>query len=206
MSMLRFFKENFVLSLGVFLPVLLMGVFFVSAQLQAPPALKQADIRHDIVFSDYGGTGGNTSVNASVFVEKDNLYVQYTRTQQGAGNIPRLYIYEATSGKMRQLDFSPPDTTDESVFGRKIPVESARGLKIDTSLTSPDGFEFTYDRSYRGGGGMINELFIGGGRNNYGPQLKRGKSYFPLPTDATGGYYYGQLRFIGWVVGRTQEN
>ncbi len=200
MKLTKFFRENLILCLGIMVPVLVMGVFFVAASVRetAPP-------QYDVLLEsdqDYGTP--RPPFEAYVFVRDHTLYAQYSALDpvRQTGTVPKLYLYEASSGKLRQLDFPPPDTSDSSIYGKQLPVESAKSMKIDTSLTSPDGYEFTYSADNDDRGGLINELFVGE-YNRYGPRLKKDGSSFILSPPPT----YGQFRFLGWVMkpGQTHE-
>ena len=201
MNLSKLIKENFVLLIGLLAPVLLMVFFFVAASFHNIPALKTADMHYDALFST-DSWQNNSSISAKVFVEKNTLYTQYEH-EKGVGNMPKLFLYEATRGTLRQLDFPPPNASDESVFGKNTLVESTKMMKLDTRLTSPDGVEFSYCADdYPHNGGLVNELLIGGSysNNRSGQCFKRGGSSLPMPSNVPG-YTYQQLQFIGWVVG-----
>ena len=156
MNLSKLIKENFVLLIGLLAPVLLMIFFFIAASFHNVPALKTADLHYDAMFS-MDSWQNNSSISAKVFVEKNTLYTQYEHEK--GGNMPKLFLYEAARGTLRQLDFPPPNTSDESVFGKNVPVESTKIMKLDTRSASPDGVEFSYcSNDYPHNSGLINEL------------------------------------------------
>ena len=107
----------------------------------------------------------------------------------------KLYLYDAPSRRVRELSFGFPPDIDTIENTRDELVDATRGLKLDTTLRAPDGYELAYGRSSRSG--LLNDIFWGGG---YAPEarLERGNSSYPLslPQNA-----YFSPEFIGWVVG-----
>ena len=199
--MAKFIKDHFVLGVGIVVPILMMAFFFVSAQMQTPSSARLADMLYDIILSDLGSLG-EMPIGASLFVRDNTLYTQYAHGEPNLVSIPKLYIYEASTKKLRHLDFPPPNASDESIFGHNLPVEATKLLKLDANEISPDGFEFTYERKGHEYGGIINNLLVGGGSDYYGPYLKKGDVFFHLlPGDGLNQGYV-QLRFVGWVISK----
>lgn len=197
MEIQKFIRNNIVLVAGVVAPALLMLMFFLAsaASHTAPPA--PPDIKYDVLMEANAEFQPGRNVNAELFIENGSIYIQYQRVTQGSGSLPKLYLYEAATKKLRQIDCPPPESNDDSLFGKKILLEATKNYKIDTATTSPDGYEFTHMNSNTYRGGIINELFVGSyGGNNYGPALKKDDVYYKLPSNENP---YG-IRFFGWVV------
>jgi hypothetical protein len=200
MPLAKIFKENFVLAVGLIVPVAVMIVFLVISTMPSSLFMSTPP-KFDVLFYKEGYTGLNLPIQSSLSVENGILYVQYAKSPQGSGYyMPRIYLYEAATNKVKQLSLVSPQLSDDSSFGKKIPVDAAKGMKLDTSLTAPDGYEFAYADNYNHGG-LINDLFIGGA---YGyrqhVRLKKGNGSIAVPPvdDAA----YGQVSFLGWVVGQ----
>jgi hypothetical protein len=203
--MLKFVKENLVLFLGLTVPVIVMLLFFIANAFDHSASLKPSDLRYPILLSAQTTSNNSTPFNAQVFVENQTLYVQYTHVERGVGSVPELYIYEPATQKLKKLDFPPPAVNDSSVFDKKTPVMATQTMKIDTTLTSPDGFEFKYSNDEYHNDGIINELIVGGSTGEMdGPYLKKGSSYFPLLLRNQLGGRYFQTQFIGWVVSKKE--
>jgi hypothetical protein len=199
-----FFKKNFVLIVGLTLPVLLIVGFMVATNL--PQTLSDPP-KYDLVFSttDYPPNANNIPVSARLMVKDGVLKAQYVRTPVPPGGYPyntwkKLFIYDAKSRKVRQLTFGfPPDM--EAIEGtREETVEATKDLKLDTTLQSPDGYQIAYDGYSHSG--LLNEVFWGGGYSNE-PRLKRGSSSVRLaPGDNASSFSYGTVEFVGWVTAR----
>jgi hypothetical protein len=200
MAARRFLKENFVLIVGLALPVLLMIGFMIFAtlpqQLSDPP-------KYDLVFStmDYSSGRSNLPVSVNFVVRDGKLHAQYVAYDPPGnyGNSWRkLYLYEAATQKVRQLSFGYPDEMDTIVGTREERVAATEHLVLDTTLESPDGYQLSFEGYSRSG--LFNDLFWGGGYSNES-RLRKGTSSVRLvPSEANTYFYYGDLQFIGWVT------
>lgn len=201
MSLKKFIRENFVLVVGLALPVLLMVAFMVASNI--PQTLSDPP-RYDFVFStmDSSGSGNNIPVSVRLLVKNGVLTAQYTKTQTRPNGYTynswkKLYIYEAQTQKVRELPFGYPADMDKITGTRDEAVEALKDKKLSTTLQSPDGYELSYD-GYSNSG-LVNELFWGS-RNNE-PRLCKGSSSVRLTTgDNRTYFYYSGIEFIGWVV------
>lgn len=193
-----FIKQNLALVAGIGLPVLMMGFFFVAA---AVPRAVGDPPKYSMVFAvqDYRG-GGPLPVSVDLFVDKGRLKARYARVNL-PGNYSgwkKLYIYDAAAGKVRALPFSYPDDMDRIEGTREEVVEATQDMTLDPALQAPDGYELSYDGYSRGG--LVNELFWGGGYARE-PRLRKGSSSVRLSTDdGRGALHYGAVQFIGWAA------
>lgn len=199
MSM-RFIKENFVLVVGLVLPVLLMIAFMIFASL--PQKLSDPP-RYDLVFStsDFNSARGNLSVSVNFVVRDGKLKAQYVAYEPAGsyGNHWRnLYLYEARTGKVRQLTFGYPESMESIAGTREDLVEATQDLTLDTTLEAPDGYQLSYEGYSRSG--LFNDLFWGGGYSNE-PRLRKGGSSVRLALDdSSTRFHYGDVQFLGWVT------
>lgn len=197
MSLPNFIKQNFVLVVGLTLPVLLMLAFMLSTMI--PQTLADPP-KHDLLFSinDYrSGSGYPFYIN--LHVKEGKLYADFQPTKDAYLNTnwKKLYLFDAKTQKVKQIDIPPPENITTDMKGQKVLLEATKDLKLDKNITAPDGYEFSYGRHSRSG--LVNELFWGGGRYD-GIRLRKGSSSLKLPPhDGTDYYYYG-AEFIGWVV------
>jgi hypothetical protein len=83
----RFFKENFVLVVGLALPVLLIVGFMLASSL---PQVLSDPPKYDLVFSttDYPTNANNIPVSVRLDVKDGVLTAQYARTPVAPGNYP----------------------------------------------------------------------------------------------------------------------
>jgi len=197
----KFLKDNFVLIVGLTLPVVLMAGFLA---LSALPRSLSDPPRHDLIFAvpDYSVPPGRLSVAVRFIVEDGVLTAQYTRVAQEPGGYygggwKKLYRYEAGWQTVRELPFPIPDDVASIASVREDVVAATKDLKLDTSARAPDGYELE-DRTNRGG--LLTDIFWR--RSASEPRLRKGASSVPLRTgDGRTAFYAGNIEFIGWVVG-----
>jgi hypothetical protein len=208
MSGKNFFKENFVLIVGLTLPVLLMIGFMVASSLPQ----KMADPpKYDLVFSttDYRNNSGGIPVTVQLVVKDGVLKAQYTRVVPPpagyySNNWKKLYVYEAKTQKVRELPFGLPEDMDKIVGMREETVDATKDMKLDTTLTSPDGYELSSNRY--GHHGLVNGIFWGWDGSSNETRIRKGSSSVPLSTgDSRTSFYYGSVEFVGWVTGTNGE-
>jgi hypothetical protein len=199
MALKKFIKENFVLLIGITLPVLLMFGFMLASSL--PRALSDPP-KYDLVFSVadyYSGTANNIPVSVRLLVKEGALVAQYTKNPDGNNYNywKKLYIYEAATQKVRELPFGYPTDMNSIADMREDVVEALRDKKLSTVLQAPDGYELSYDGYSHSG--LVNEIFWGGHNNE--PRLRKGSSSVRLTTgDGRTSFYYNGVEFLGWVV------
>ena len=196
MPVAKFVKDNLVLVVGLTLPILLMAGFLAVSVLPSadPP-------KYDLLFSSQDYPSTPVPINLRLLVRDGVLTAQYTKPpgqQSASGGWKKLFVYEAGSGRVRQLTFGFPADMATLEGTREEPVPSAAGLKLDTTLQSPDGYELTFGD--RRGGGLLLEIF-GGGRG-YEPRLRKGGRSVPLATPGGNAFAYGGVEFVGWVTAR----
>jgi hypothetical protein len=198
MPVAKFVKDNLVLVIGLTLPILLMAVFLalsVLPDLADPP-------KYDLVFSSQDYPSTPIPISLRLVVKDGVLVAQYTRPagQQQAfgGGWKKLFIYEASSRRVRQLTFGFPSDMHAIEGTREEPVASAAGLRLDTTLQSPDGYELSFGDGR--GGGLMLEIF--GGSRRYEPRLRKGGRSVPITAAPGDPFAYGGVEFVGWVTAR----
>lgn len=203
MAQRSFFKENFVLIVGLTLPILLLVGFMVASNV---PQVLADPPKYDLVFAspDYPPNSNSIPVSVRLVVKDGTLKAQYVRTVVAPGTYPyngwkKLYIYEAKTRKVRELPFGFPAEMEKIEGSREETVEATKDLKLDTALQSPDGYELSYEG--RSSSGLLNEVFWGGGYSSE-PHLKKGSSRIRLATGDGRTYFsYNSVEFVGWVTG-----
>ncbi len=197
MSLKNFIKENFVLAVGLTLPMLLILAFMVFSSL--PQTLSDPP-KYDMVFSSMEYSNNNSlPVTLNLVVKDGTLKAQYVKVNQPSYNGWRkLYLYEAKTQTVRELPFGFPEDMDQITGTREETVEATKNMRLDTRLQSPDGYELSYDGYSRSG--LFNEVFWGGSYSRE-PRLRKGASSVRLATsDGRTYFYYGNIAFIGWVL------
>lgn len=202
MASKNFIKDNFVLIVGLALPVLLMFGFMLASSL--PNTLSDPP-KYDLVFSIPDNSGAaSIPLNVKLIVKDGVLKAQYIKSSAtppgyAYNNWKKLYIYEAKTQKVRELAFGFPADMDKMTGTTEETLEATQGLKLDTTLQSPDGYELSYDGYSHSG--LLNEVFWGGGYSRE-PRLRKGNASIKLTTgDNRTYFYYSNVEFIGWVTG-----
>jgi hypothetical protein len=202
MPLKAFFKENFVLVVGLTLPVLLIVGFLVASNV---PQVLSDPPQFDFVFSTIGypAYSDNIPVSVRLVVRDGVLKAQYVRIPPGPGGYHmwrKLYVYDAKTRKVRELTFGFPPDMDSITGMREETVEATSALILDTTLQSPDGYELSFG-GYSNGG-LFNEMFWGGG-NRREPRLRKGAASVRLATGDGSTYFsYDNVEFVGWATGR----
>lgn len=195
----NFFKDNFVLIVGLALPVVLMVVFMLA---QAVPQSMTDPPQHDLIFSAQDYQSKNLPINVLLVVKDGTLKAQYTKVpnpQYPNTMWYKLYRYDAKTQQVSELSFGYPEDMDKIETMREDTVEATKGLKLSTNLTSPDGYEMSYETNSHGG--LVNEVLWDFGGHSSEMRLRKGASSVRLTTGNNQyPFYYGSATFVGWVV------
>jgi len=200
----KFVRDNAVLLVGLILPVLMMLGFLVASGL--PEHLADPP-KYDLVFAvqDYV-PAPSVPLGVRLIVKDHVLKAQYTRLQVAAGGYPnigwkKLYLYHASARTVRELSFGYPADMDAIEGTREEVVEATAGLRLDTTLQAPDGYELSYRDPYRGG--LFTDIFFGS-RAYDRPRLRKDGTSVPLHTGTGDRPFVGAtVEFVGWVTGRS---
>lgn len=198
MSAGNFIKQNFVLIVGISLPVLLVILFFVATVI---PKSMMPPPQHELLFSttryDYQSP---PPYNVDFVVRDGKLKgrISANNNKQTINyNYKKLMAYDGKTGSVREIAYDLPPM-EGVADGSEVDIAAAASLTIDTNSKAPDGYEFD-GGSYRSGGFITGEFFGGGYHNSY--RVRKGTVGYKIPMQD--GYYYGYgLEFIGWVVGK----
>jgi hypothetical protein len=199
----KFLKDNFVLVVGLTLPILLMVGFIVFSTL--PRSLSDPP-QHDLIFAtpNYTGSSNILPVNVILVVKDGVLKAQYTRVPQApngayyGGTWKKLYRFQAGPQTVRELPFGIPQDIASIATTREDTVDATKDLQLDTTLRAPDGYELDYGSTRRGG--LLTDIFLSSSSTE--PRLRKGASTVQLRTgDGRTSFYSGNVEFLGWVVG-----
>jgi hypothetical protein len=199
MPVAKFVKDNVVLVVGLTLPILLMAGFLLASALPGrldPP-------KYDLLFSTNEYPNPPILITVRLVVKDGVLTAQSTPLPVPRGAYPngswkKLFRYQASSGTVRELSFGLP-TDMESITGtREDVVDATKGLRIDTTMQAPDGYELGFGTGR--GGGLLLEIF--GGSRSYEARLRKGGRSIPIPPVSGTAFVNGGVEFVGWVTGR----
>lgn len=192
MAFKKFIKENFVLALGITLPVLLMIAFMLATIL---PNMFVEPPKHDLLFSsNHHDYNNRSSVSIKFGVKNNALRITLKETEHSNNYPQRLFRYHSADQTISEISFDYPENATETLL-----IPELEGIMLNNKQKSPDGYTFKHRR--HGRGGLVGEVFSGGG-NRYRNQviLSKDGASFTLPTTGDNHYYYNSVNFIGWIV------
>lgn len=191
--MKKFIKKNFVLVLGISLPVVLILAFVIAkglTQLVDPPqyqpvfAIQRNYLGTELFQFEIRDDGKLTVIFEAPPNEKFIAYNYFAR----------VYIFNPKTNKLKYVDVRPPEDFE---FNKKIAFDLPENYKYLTFLSdpkTPDGYVF--EQNTRSGGGIFTDIFGYRSRNKSRYLLtKKGRS-FPVAQENMN---YGRFTFIGWV-------
>ncbi|MFN3700752.1 MAG: hypothetical protein ACK4VI_04425 [Alphaproteobacteria bacterium] len=191
--MKSFLKENFVVILGISLPVILIAVFMIAQSFEKalydPP-------RYAVIFK----SGGNNLFQATV--ENNRLQLRFNtaantndrQLQHARTNPLVLHLFSPQTGKLETFRINAPERTATNQTITLDTPEQLAALTLDHKMTAPDGFHLIAHRN--GSGGLFTEIFTSP-RRNFGAAYRKDNYTYRIPH-YTG--YFHESRFIGWVI------
>ncbi len=197
MAFQEFFKKNFVLVIGITLPVIMMIAFMVIAEntrrnIVAP--------EYDFLFTGRSYSDGSRDSYAQYFsIKKGQLQVKITKKDQRHFNPLRLYHYEATSKTIREVKFDLPadikiaDMKKDETATFTLPEFDAK--KFNTETKSKDGYVFM-KHGYHRNGFIINEFFGTGRNRNNKIYLEKNDRRYKIDIPENRIY---SREFVAWI-------
>lgn len=193
--MKSFLKENFVLVLGISLPMLLViGVMALQGITKATTVAPQ----YSVVFSHGGSYASNQSFDIEIeddgqltisFEVDDSLNESHLRSELEM----TLYLYDPKDGSVSKFKLEEPDDYEKDrEYSIQVPAALAE-LRFDDSETSPDGYSFER-KTRHSSGGFFTEIF---GYHRYRNDMALVKNGYIHDIPEAPSYYNTQ--FIGWV-------
>lgn len=193
-----FIKDNFIIVLGIALPLLLV-VFFAAARAISTVAVDPPQFKAVYAQSDNYNKQFRYNVDAN-----GQLRIEYEGQKYHGGEnatvpvVPArttLFVLDPVTGTVTKEQITIPNIYFEGVTNAEI---KNINVKIDTQgTTAPDGY--TYARSERGyNRGIMPELFgYRSGVYDERYMIRKGGRVFYLQTENK----YQDIDFIGWTKG-----
>jgi len=169
-------KKNISLIVGISIPILM--IIFVAASIYLPGIFVKPQYNFLYVSGPDAYSYRNLIDGYSV---QDSKLIKNNVLQVGTDNpIPSatyLYVYDVVKNKATEISLA-----------------DAQKLTLDSSITSPDGFEVVYGTK----GGDF--LLFDGGRTDYNTRYLQGHNVSKkLNLKLNGDLYYRNFRFLGWI-------
>ena len=201
-------RDNLMIVVGVALPVVVVVLFALASVL---PRLYVDRPAHDLLLALEGGpyeTAG-APVRVELTVAEGRVRARAYRIDDAAGRIgralmpiPRLFVYDATSSSVLEIPIDLPEDAATLADGAEIPLPELADIRLVTTLRAPDGYEFELGRD---AGGLLADVF-GAGRRGPTPRLRKNGAVIAIDLPAVEPYYYGNVRFLGWVLDGSVED
>ncbi len=169
-------KKNVSLIIALGIPVLM--IVLVAASIYLPGLFAPAPQHHFLYVTDDFYQGGQYVVEKGTLIKRE-----LKRPPNTTPVVVRLFIYDVSANA-----------------GREVSFEEAQQLRLDTSVTSPDGYEVAYASSV--GYELFPLLFFGDGRDRNDMYLKghgaSKKLNLTMQSDMYS-WYSRRARFLGWI-------
>ncbi len=198
MALKNFIKENFVLVVGLTLPVLLIVLFFVASVLPKSMAVPP---QHEMIFTTTRYDYQNPPLyNVDFFVKGNALMARVSKnnkppTQNFSQN--KLMAYDGKTQSVREIPYDLSKIGDVA-DGTEVMLDALKTIQVDSASKAPDGYEFD-NAGYGHGGGLVTGLF-GGGYHNRNARVTKGAVAFKIPSSSGDNYYYYDIQFLGWAL------
>jgi hypothetical protein len=192
--MKKFIKDNFVLVVGLALPILLIVFFFIATVI---PKSVSTPPQHEMLFTTVDYRYQNTTDYSVDYLVKDKHIMVKTKWRDEEHrnyNSKKLMVYDGKTNTVREIEVDV-DAIGMNASVAAIILDGTKDIKVNNNKTSPDGY--TFEQTAYGSGGLLGGLF-GGRRHNRDYRLKKGSVAYVIPD--SGINYYNQVRFLGWVV------
>lgn len=196
--MKEFLKRNFVLVLGVSLPLMLIAVLLLLHGISRLTATRPA---YPVLYVSYDNYFGQHLYDFDIddAGRLDIRFMQPDQPANAAGRQPAdatLALFDARSDTLETFRLDAPEDPPQ---GQRLELDVPGALSEMTfsdEATAPDGYRLELS-TYRGGG-LLREIFGTGGRSRHHRLVRDGIS-FRVP-DVGGTAYAYHDAFVGWVV------
>lgn len=192
-------RKNFVLVLGVSLPVLLVGAVLafhtLSRMTEDPPA-------HAVLYVFFESYVGINSYHFDIGSD-GRLKIGFTQPKAADSQWLKdanatLVLFDARTETLNTFDLEAPKS---ALPGQRMALETPdalSALRFNDNVRAPDGYQLELS-GYRGGG-LLRALFGGADWSRHHRLVKNNVS-FRVPGVGSNNYgYHG--RFIGWALDR----
>ncbi|SRR5579883_76469 len=192
--MKKFLKDNFVLVLGILLPILVTVLFALATII---PGFFVDPPKYDLLFmtsNNYNQVGLRFDiVNGKIQAQYrcDTSYYCADRSNQ-----QKVYRFNVKSRVLQEIPVSMPAIPLKATsYAAPVPIPELANLTINPATVSPDGYQFN---DFRNNGG---DFFAGLFYSSYKPQLSISKNgYSILIPLNTGNILFYDVKFIGWII------
>jgi len=189
--MRRFFRKNFVLMLGISLP-LLLTLFFGMASLI--PKLLVKPPKFDLLYTTLPYP--HDDARFEVVHGKLKVFVS-PQVKKGILPMPRLFRFDAKKQISIEIPIELPVTKNSHLSNREeIVIPELKHLTLDPKETSPDGYqvEFSIPQSNDG----ISLFLISSYKRSF--LIRKKGNSLNITDENNSAYGYKSIKFLGWVI------
>ena len=188
-------RHGFVIA-AVALPLVVVAAFALVRML---PRMMVEDPRHELVYSVVTAYASQpTNLSCVVIPVDGRLCARWSRSKDPVYSATsRVYRLDPATGALHELPTPEPANRDALEGTQDVYFTGLDGVRIETSLRAPDGYEF--ENTYAGGSGIFGGLFFDHSR---GPRarIKKDGRVIMVPRPNESAYGYEEVSFIGWLI------
>lgn len=192
--MLKHIRQNPTIAAGILLPLLVAALFVLAT---AVPRMLVAAPEYDLLFTVSDYRQGPYPVEVRFDVDDGKLRARAYNAANNYRNVPVLYRYEHATNTVRRIDVDLAAGTEEFADGTELDIPDLAGVGVSSATQAPDGYEMTTP-GYRRDGLM--GLFFGR-RHDSGIAIRKDGAVYAIPSVDGRHFYYGNVTFVGWIVG-----
>lgn len=193
-----FLKRNFVLVLGVSLPLFLIAALLLLHGISRMAATAPA---YPVLYASFDNYLGRQYYDFDVD-DVGRLKIGFTLPEDNAPATllqpvdGTLALFDARSDTLETFELKAPEDPPKGKRVELIVPEALSSLTFSERVMAPDGYRLELS-AYRGGG-LLREIFGAGNRSRHHRLVNNGVSFrVPDVADRTYGYHEA---FVGWVI------
>lgn len=190
----RFLRDNVFLVAAVVLPLAVVGFFLLAT---AVPRWTVPPPRYDLLVKAGSYVYPLPPMHVDYIVDSSGVHAHVRPVPPNS--YPQrmaLFIAEHSTGRLREVPVTLPETMRPDDAPRDIPVEGLAGRRILTTPEAPDGYRF--DTRSRRGPGLLGDIF-GMRRYDIGLVLVNGGRVVAL-TPPPSHTHMSPVTPLGWLV------
>jgi len=189
--MRRFFRQNFVLLLGILLPIGLVVFFWVASLM---PTLLIKPPKYDLLYmtSPYPHDG----VHMEVVNGKLKISVS-PQVKKGQLPMPRLFLFDAKTQTSKELPIEVPPLKKTNASKREeLILPEIQKLTLDPKETAPDGYKAELSSPHINS--TISFFLVSSYKRSF--LISKAGNSINISDEKNEAFGYKTVRFLGWII------
>jgi hypothetical protein len=192
MAIGKLLRENAALVIGVLLPAAVVVFFLLATYI---PRLLVDPPQYDFLFAqdhNYSNQQSRWRYEIDVDSERKLRVRAFLTAPDKYAPRARLFLYEHSSGNVREISLPLPETAEDAEAGVVVEVPEFSNQVIDSRRVAPDGYELVESRRGRDLLGLFYR------RSRRGLAIGKNGAVVAVPSGNDFNWY--PARFLGWIV------